>query len=240
MVLVLQFCLSSLTTASNGLCIVPVESATRFCVVELGAILVNTGNQQRNAERAGHNAFFSVRALSEPQGQVADGLGAALDAELLVEVERVGLGLDAGVLNHATGVRLEAGHGAAYVAVYFDDFFDGRGLEERRRNPLLDPEHDAVGRGHANGSRAELDGFKGVLHLEETPLGGERAVGREVGRKTRALSEQDASSRLHFWVVWFGVCYIAWGRSANHLLDPPVCFLMLLGEILRKWAQGCD
>jgi hypothetical protein len=55
-------------------------------------------------------------------------------------MECVGLGFYAGVLDHASGVGLETGHGAADVAVYFYDFFDGGGFEESGGYALFDAE----------------------------------------------------------------------------------------------------
>ena len=66
-------------------------------------------------------------------------------------MERVVLGLDAGVLDHGAGVSLEAGHGAADVAVDFDDFLDGGGLEEGGGDAFFDAEDDAGGGGDLAG-----------------------------------------------------------------------------------------
>lgn len=153
-VLVLQLCLGTLASTTNGLCVVPVKGTAGLGVVELGAVLVVAGNEQGDAKGPTHDALLAVGALAEAEGQVADGLGARLDAEGLVEVEGVGLGLDAGVLDHAAGVGLQARHGAANVAVDLDNLLDRRRLQERRRHALLDAQHDTLGRGDADGRRA--------------------------------------------------------------------------------------
>ena len=57
------------------------------------------------------------------------------------------LTLDAGVFDHGTSVGLQAGHGAADVGIYFDNFFDGGGLEEGGGYALFDAEEDAMGGG---------------------------------------------------------------------------------------------
>ncbi len=49
------------------------------------------------------------------------------------------------MLDHASSVRLEPGHGAADVGVDFDDFFDGGGFEEGGGDAFFDAEEDAVG-----------------------------------------------------------------------------------------------
>jgi hypothetical protein len=62
------------------------------------------------------------------------------------------------------------------VAVDLDDLFDGGGLEERRGHPLLDPQDYALRGGDTDCCAAELDGFEGVLDLEETAFGGKGAA----------------------------------------------------------------
>lgn len=172
-VLILQLSLRTLTSAPNSLRIIPVESPTGLGMVQARAILVVARNEQRDAKRPAHDALLAVGALAEPQGQVADGLGAGLDPQALVVVEGVALALDAGVLDHAPGVGLQAGHGAANVAVDLDNLLDGRGLEQGGGDALLDAEDDALVGGDADGRAAQLDGLEGVLNLEEAALGGE-------------------------------------------------------------------
>ena len=77
------------------------------------------------------------------------------------------------MLDHGACVGLEAGHGATDVAIDLDDLLDGGGLEEGGGDTLLDTEDNTFRGGDADGSRAELDGFKGVFDLEETTFGGE-------------------------------------------------------------------
>lgn len=172
-ILVLQLRLRTLTPTSNCLCIVPVESTGRFGVVQTGAILIVPRNQQCDTKGPAHDALLAIGRLAEAQGQVADGLGAGLDAQGLVVVEGVALALDAGVLDHAPGIGLQAAHGATDVAVDFDNLLDGGGLEQRGGHALLDTQHHAFVGCNANRGRAELDGFKGVLDLEEAAFWGE-------------------------------------------------------------------
>lgn len=173
MILVLQLRLRTLTAAPDCLRIVPVESTRGLGMVQARAVLVVAGNQQRDAEGPAHDTLLAVGGLAETQGQVADGLGAGLDAQGLVVVEGVALALDAGVLDHAAGVGLQPAHGAADVPVDLDNLLDGRGLEEGGGHALLDAEdHALVGRDADRGG-AELDRFEGVLDLEEAAFGGE-------------------------------------------------------------------
>lgn len=127
---------------------------------QLRAVLVETGDEERDTKGPAHDGLLSVGTLSEAQGQIADGLSAALDAEGLVVVEGVALALDTGVLDHGPGIGLKAGHGAADVAVDFDNLFDGGGFEEGGCDALLDAEDDALGCGNSNGGRPELDSLE--------------------------------------------------------------------------------
>ena len=49
------------------------------------------------------------------------------------------------MLDHASCVGLQAGHGAADVGIYFDDLFDRGCFEEGGCDALFDAEEDAVG-----------------------------------------------------------------------------------------------
>lgn len=181
-VLVLQFGLGTLGAGTDGFGVVAVKGTAGLGVEELGAVLVVAGDQESDAEGAGHDGLFALGALAESEGQVADGLGARLDAEGLVVVEGVRLGLDAGVLDHGAGIGLEAGHGAADVAVDLDDLLDGRGLEQGGGDALLDAEDDALRGGDADGRGPELDRLEGVFDLEETAFGGESVDSPVCGR----------------------------------------------------------
>lgn len=154
MVLILQLRLRALTPRADSLGVVAVEGAARLGMVELGTVLVVSSDEQGDAEGAAHDALLAVGALAEAEGEVADGLGAGLDAQVLVVVEGVGLALDAGVLDHAPGVGLQPRHRAPDVPVDLDDLLHGRGLEEGRRHPLLDAEHYAFGCGDPDGGRS--------------------------------------------------------------------------------------
>lgn len=143
-VFILQFCLCALASGADGLGVVAIEGTAGFGVVELGAVLVVASDQKGDTEGTAHDALLAIGALAEAQGEVADGLGAALDAQVLVVVEIVALALDAGVLDHAASVGLQPGHGAPDVAVDLDDLLDGRGLQQRRRHALLHAQDDAL------------------------------------------------------------------------------------------------
>lgn len=142
-------------------------------MVQTWAVFIVASNQESDTERPTHDTLLAVSRLAEPQGQVADGLGAALDAQGLVVVEGVALALDAGVLHHAARIGLQTTHRAANVPVNLDNLLDRGGLEEGRRYALLDAEHDALVGRDADGRAAELDGLEGVFDLEETAFGGE-------------------------------------------------------------------
>ena len=102
-------------------------------------------------------------------------------------MESVVLGLDAGVLDHGSGVRLQTGHRAADVGVYLNDFLDARGHQEWGGDALLDAEEDAVRGGHADGGAAEFDRFEGVFDLEEAAFGREGARRIRLGVEKREL-----------------------------------------------------
>lgn len=182
MIFVLQLSLCALAATADRLGVIAVKGARGLGVVQRRAVLVIPRDEQGDAERSAHDALLAVGALTETQGQITDGLGAALDAQLLVVVEGVALALDAGVLDHGPGVGLEPAHGAADVAVDLDNLLDRRGLEEGRRDALLDAENHALGCGDADCCAAELDGFERVLDLEEAAFGGEGAEGVSGGQ----------------------------------------------------------
>jgi hypothetical protein len=180
-VLILQLGLGALAAAANGLGVVAVKGARGLGVVERGPVLVVAGNEQGDAKGTAHDALLAVSALAKAQGQVADGLGARLDAQGLVVIEGVALALDARVLDHAARIGLQPAHGAPNVPVDLDNLLDRRRLEQGRRDALLDAQDDALGRGHADGRAAELDSLERVFDLEEAAFGGEGAacVGQE-------------------------------------------------------------
>ena len=94
-------------------------------MVKLGAVLIIARNQKRYTKWSGHDGLLTVGTLTEPQGQVADSLGAALNSQGLVVVEGMGLALNSGVLNHGSSIGLQSGHGAADMAVDLDNLLDG-------------------------------------------------------------------------------------------------------------------
>jgi hypothetical protein len=141
-------------------------------MVQAWAVLVVSSNQQCYTEGSAHDALLAICRLAKAQGQVADGLGARLDAQGLVVVEGVALALNAGVLHHAARIGLETTHCATNVPVNLDNLFNRRGLEEGRCHALFDTEHDALIGRYADCCGAELDGFEGVLDLEETAFWG--------------------------------------------------------------------
>lgn len=140
---------------------------------QLRAGFIIAGNEEGNAEGPAHDGLLAVGALTEAKREIADGLGAALDAERLIVVEGMALALNTGVLDHGASVGLKAGHGTADVAVDLDNLLNGRGLEEGRGDALLNTENDTFGCGDADGCGTELDGFERVFDLEEATFGGE-------------------------------------------------------------------
>lgn len=142
-------------------------------MVQTGTILIVASDQQRDTKGSAHDALLAISRLAKPQCQIADGLGAGLDAQGLVVVERVALTLDTGVLDHAAGIGLQAAHGAANVAVDLNDLLDGGGLEQGGGDALLDAEHHTLVGCDADCGGSELDSFEGVFDLEETSFGGE-------------------------------------------------------------------
>jgi hypothetical protein len=146
--LVLQLCLCALGAGTDGFGVVAVECArglgvvsisrlapqySRFvimCDIQTRPILIVARNQQRNTKRPAHDALFTLSTLTKPQRQITYRRCAALDPKRLRIVEGVILALDAGVLDHASCIGLQAGHGAANVAVDFDNLLDGGGFEE--------------------------------------------------------------------------------------------------------------
>lgn len=172
-VLVLELSLGTFRARADSLGVVTVKGTTGLSVEQLRTILVEASNEQSNAERSTHDSLLSISTLTESQGEIADGLGAALNAERLVVVEGVGLAFDSGVFDHGAGIGLETGHGTANVAVDLDNLLDGGSLEEGRGNALLDTKDDTLGGGYADGRGAKLDGLERVFDLEETAFGGE-------------------------------------------------------------------
>lgn len=181
MILILQLRLRALAPTPNSLRIIAIKRSTGLGMVQTGPILIIPRNQQRDAKRPAHDGLLPLGGLAEAQGQVADGLRAALDAQVLVVVEGVALALDARVLDHAARISLQPGHGTADVTVDFDDLLDRGGFEERGGHALLDAEDYALRSGDANGGAAKFDGFEGVFDLEEPTFGGEGAAKREDG-----------------------------------------------------------
>lgn len=142
-------------------------------MVQAWAVLIVASNQESDTERPAHDALLAISRLAESQGQVANGLGAALDAQGLVVIEGVALALDAGMLHHTARIGLQTTHRAANMPVNLDNLLHGGGLEKCRSYTLLNAEHDALVGRDADGRAAELDGLEGVFDLEETAFGGE-------------------------------------------------------------------
>lgn len=116
--------------------------------IQLRSILINTRHQQRHTKRPAHNTLLPLRPFPEPYRQIANTLRAALHPQRLVVMESVALALNAGVLDHGARVRLQTGHGASDVSVYFYYFFDGGGLEEGGGDAFFHAEDYAGARGH--------------------------------------------------------------------------------------------
>ncbi len=100
-------------------------------------------------------------------------------------MEGVILRLDAGVLDHGSGVGLQTGHGTSDVTVYLDNLFDRGGFEESGGHPLFNSEDDAAPGRDSDGGRAKLDCFERVFNLEETAFGGEGTGGVLVTPKSQ-------------------------------------------------------
>jgi hypothetical protein len=65
-------------------------------------------------------------------------------------MEGMVLRLDTSVLDHRSCISLQSRHCTSYVAVDFDDLFDGRGLEEGGGDTLFDTENNATTGGYAD------------------------------------------------------------------------------------------
>lgn len=148
--LVLQLSLRTLRTRTNSLRIIFIESSTWLRMIQLWPIFIIARNQERHTKRSTHDTLLTISALTKSQSQITNSLRTALDSQRLIVMESMVLRLDASVLDHRSCIGLESGHRTSYVAVDFDDLFDGRGLEEGRGHALFDSEDDASARGHAD------------------------------------------------------------------------------------------
>lgn len=92
--------------------------------IQTRSVLIVPRNQQRHSEWSTHDALLALGTLSKPQRQIAYRLCTALDPKGLRVVESVVLALHARVLDHAAGIGLQTGHGAADVAIDFDNLLD--------------------------------------------------------------------------------------------------------------------
>jgi hypothetical protein len=81
------------------------------------------------------------------------------------------------VLNECPAIGLKAGDGAANVFVNLNDLLHGARLQKRAGHSLLHAEDNTLTGLDSDGCATKLDGFEGVLDLEET------AFGREGARK---------------------------------------------------------
>ena len=59
------------------------------------------------------------------------------------------------------------------MSVNLHDLLNAGGLHQRTGDPLLHGEDDALAGLDPDGGAAQLDGLDGVLHLEQSALGGE-------------------------------------------------------------------
>ena len=172
-VLFLQFALRTLRAAADRLGLVSHERARRVGVVELRTLLVDADDQERHTKRTAHERLVVLGVLAEPQRKIAHGIRNTLDLDSLVVDESVVLARHTRMVDHGARVRGEPAHRSTQVRVDLHDFLDRACLEQRRLHALLDAEHDALGRHNAHGRRAELDGLKRILDLEQPPLGRE-------------------------------------------------------------------
>jgi hypothetical protein len=79
------------------------------------------------------------------------------------------LGFHAGVLDHASCVSLESGHGAPDVSVYLYNLFNGAGFEEGGGYAFLDAEDYAFRGGDLDGKVLER-GLLGRVEVRELRL----------------------------------------------------------------------
>lgn len=143
---------------SGGVGVVPVSvsSTLRMGSLQLGSVVINTGNEERNTEWSGHEGLVVVDTLSEAEREVTHRLRARLDTDLLVVRELVHLRGDAGVVDHRARVRRQARHRAANVPVDLHDLFDRGRLEQGRLHTLLDTENNTVRSRDTDGRGTEL------------------------------------------------------------------------------------
>lgn len=76
------------------------------------------------------------------------------------------LGLDASVLDHGPGVGLQAGHGAANMAIDFDDFLDRGGFEKWTGYTFFYADYDAIAGSYLGAGQSGiffLRGWGGLL-----------------------------------------------------------------------------
>lgn len=116
--------------------------------VQAGPVLVISRDQQSYTERPTHDALLAFCTFAKTERQIAYRLCTAFYPQRLSVIESVVLALDSCVLNHAPCIGLEAGHGAADVTIDFDDFLNGRSLEEGGGNALLYTEDHTFTCGH--------------------------------------------------------------------------------------------
>jgi len=112
---------------------------------------------------------------------VGDGLRQRLDRDGLVVAEPLGLGTAAGEVDELARVGHVAGAGDADVVVDRMELLDGGPLHERRADPPVGAEDDAVRGPDADARGAARDGLPGVLDLVEAAVRGEDGDSPVVG-----------------------------------------------------------
>ena len=124
------------------------------------AILETT--QESGDSKGSYTATLSVLLLG-----LSDEPGNVLNRGLVFIVEPEGLALEAGLIDQNSCVCLETGEGEHQVVVDFAYFSNSAGVLQLLISGLLNCHDDAVFSLEGHGGVTPVDGFKGVLDLEE-------------------------------------------------------------------------
>mmetsp|Transcript_39612 Transcript_39612/g.114005 ORF Transcript_39612/g.114005 Transcript_39612/m.114005 type:complete len:274 (+) Transcript_39612:176-997(+) len=166
--LLLQEVDDALRVLADGRGLPSVVRACGVCLEELRlAVRVETAEQGGDAEGA-HAAAVCVLLLRA--GDVARDV---VDGRCVLDIQAVGLALDARFVHEHPRIRVQAGECQGDVVVHHEDLPDRPRVLQLRRRALLHSQDDAVLAADADGGGALPDGLKGVLDLEEVPVGGE-------------------------------------------------------------------
>ena len=133
----------------------------------MGAEVVGPGHEKGGSEGSCPAVLGVVLFV------VADLLGQHLHADILAVVDLVDLGFFPGLVDKDPGVCDETGRRTADVIVDVVDLLDGLGLHKSAGDPFVYDQQHAVFEFDSDSRRSFLDGFAGVLHLEQPSVGGE-------------------------------------------------------------------